>query len=248
MEKKGIRTDKGDWNRFVKGINNAIRRILGTFKAILDEIEELRKQEAEAKAAAQAEHREFWDAVKEYETEIRQKYTYGHGLVASKKMLKLYEFINLNHISTLDDFKDYVGYMYGKVYDLRHDMRELNVKIAECDRILENVQTLKENTRYYNEWYKISDPKKKAAYKSKHDGELRRYHMAKRELEAKYPDLKIPIRKLIQEREQYKEKARAVSSQLDHYKKAASQAYAYKKQIYDAHRERKPIIEAERSL
>lgn len=247
MEKKGIRTDKGDWNRFVRGINSAIRRILGTFKAILDEIEELRKQEAEAKAAAQAEHREFWDAVKEYETEIRQKYTYGHGLVASKKMLKLYEFINLNHISTLDDFKDYVGYMYGKVYDLRHDMRELDVKIAECDRILENVQTLKENTRYYNEWYKISNPKKKAAYKSQHDGELRRYHMAKRELEAKYPDLKIPVKAIMKQRDEYKARYGRMSAQLSEYKKAASQAYAFQKQVRDAHRERKQKRD-ERSL
>ena len=246
MEKKGIRTDKGDWNRFVKGINNAIRKILGTLKAIIDEIEELRKQEAEEKAAAREVHRELWDAIREYEKDIRQKYTYGHGIVASQKMIDLYDFICANSIHSLDDFKDLVGLMYGKVSNLRHDMREIDTKVAECDRILENVQTLKETTRYYNKWFKISDPRKKAEYKSQHDGDLKRYHMAKRELEAKYPDLKIPVKAIMRQRDEHKERYGRMSAQLSYYKKAAGQAYALQKQVRDAHIERKQKREERR--
>lgn len=237
MEKKGIKTEKGEWNQFVKAINNAIRKILGTFKNVLDEIEEMRRKEAEEKAASLAERKEFWSAIGEYEKDVRERYTYGKGLVASKKMIKLHEFIIDNNISNLDDFKDFAGLMYGRLSDLRQRMRELDKKIAECDHILERVETFNENAGYFKAWYKISDQKKKAAYKAEHEYELKRYHAAERELKAKYPDMKIPVREIRKQRDAYRAEAKQLSEQLPDYKKAADQAYAFQKQIRDKYRE-----------
>lgn len=247
MEKKGIKTDKGDWNRFVKAINGAIRKILGTFKSVLDEIEEMRKQEAEAKAEAQAQRKEFMDAIGEYEKEIRKKYTYGRGIVATKKMLKVHEFIINNHISSLDDFKDFTRVMYDRLYKHRHEMIDLEKKIAVLNRVLERYETYKENAPYYKAWYKISDPKKKAAYKAKHDYELKMYHIAERELKGAYPDMKIPVRDITKKRDELKAKYSILATKLPDYKKAADQAYKFQKQLRDAHQERKQKRE-ERSL
>ena len=248
MEKKGIKTEKGEWNRFVKAINNAIRRILGKLKSVLDDIEELRKIEAEEKAAAQANHKEFWDAVKEYEADIRQKYTYGHGLVASKKMIRLYEFINMNHISSLDDFKDFTKTMYDRAYKLRHEMRDLNDKIKKCDDVLRYADHYKKYAPYYREWYKISNPKKKEAYYEAHREQLSLYHCAVRELKPTYPDMKIPVKAIMKKRDEYKAEYSRLSCRLPEYDKAAKQAFALQKQVADAHRERvqRRVIERSR--
>ena len=248
MEKKGIKTEKGDWNRFIKAINNAIRRILGKLKSVLDDIEELRRIEAEEKAAAQAERKEFWDAIKEYETDIRQKYTYGHGLVASKKMIKLYEFINMNHISSLDDFKDFTKVMYDRVYNLRHEMRDLNDKINKCNEVLRYAEHYKKYTPYYKEWYKISNTKKKTAYYEKHREELSLYHCAVRELKPTYPDMKIPVKAITKKLDEYKTELSRLSYRLPEYDKAAKQAFALQKQVADAHREKvqRRVIERSR--
>lgn len=244
MEAKGITTDKGEWNRFVKGINKAITKILNVFKTIIDDIEDMKRSKADVSAWSA----DFWDAIEEYERALQGEYEYGRKRIVSKKMIDLYSFVSCNNIRDLDSLSDYSKIMYEKLDNIRHEARNWEEKVKGCDRILDLYEKMKHWEGVYKQWYGISDPKKKKAFVSEHEPQLNAYHMAKRELKKEYPDLKIPIRKLIQEREQYKEKARAVSSQLDHYKKAASQAYAYKKQIYDAHRERKPIIEAERSL
>lgn len=245
MEKKGTKTEKGEWNRFVKAVNHAIRKILGTFKNILDGIEEMRKKETEEKTAALAGRKEFWSAIDEYEKEIRGKYTYGKGIVANKKMIKLYEFIISNNISNLEDFKDYTGLMYSRLRDLRHRMKELDAKKAECDHILKRLETLKENSGYYKSWYKITDPRKKAAYRAEHEYELKRYHAAERELKAKYPDMKIPVREIMRQRDKYMEEAGKLSKQLPDYKKAADQAYAFQKQIRDRYGKHKQSREKE---
>lgn len=72
--------------------------------------------------------------------------------------------------------------------------------------------------------------------------------MADRELRKIYPDMKIPVKELLRQRESYVLKAREASRNLEHYDKAAKQAYALKKQVYEAHRERKLQRTQERSL
>lgn len=247
MEKKGIKTDKGDWNRFVKAINGVIRRILGTLKAVLDEIEEMRRQDAETKAETKALHREFWDAVGEYEREIREKYAYGRGKVASRKILEVHEFIINNSVSNLDDFKNLTHVMYDRLSKHRREMIDLEKKISAFNKVLERYETYKENARFYKAWYGISDPKKKAAYKAEHDYELKRYHATERELKAIYPDMKIPLREITKKRDELKTRYGIMASQLPDYKKAADQAYKFQKQIADAQRERAQRRNDERS-
>ena len=92
MEAKGITTEKGDWNRFVKAINRAVTRILGIFKSVIDDIDEMKK----AKADAKAKNTDFWEAIEEYRQALQGTYNYGRSRVVSKKMIDLYSFISCN--------------------------------------------------------------------------------------------------------------------------------------------------------
>ena len=237
MEKKGIRTDKGDWNRFVKGLNRTITFILGVFKSIIDDIDETKKQ----KAADVAYKKELFDAIEDYKKTIEAKYYDGKNKLKSKKMIELYTFILNNHITDIDSFRDYSKLMWDKVSETRQATRKVEDRISEIDSILRHFKQYKENRAVYKKWYEMPAGKKKNEFAEKYDGRLRIYHMAERELKKLFPDMKIPVKALMKEREELREKAIGLSHQLEHDKRAANQAYAFKKQIYEPHVKKKTI-------
>lgn len=237
MEKKGIRTDKGDWNRFVKGLNKTITFILGVFKSIIDDIDETKKQ----KAADAAYKKEFFDAIEDYKKTIEAKYYDGKNKLKSKKMIELYTFILNNHITDIDSFRDYSKLMWDKVSETRQAARKVEDRISEIDSILRHYDQYKENRAVYKKWYEMPAGKKKNEFAEKYDGRLRIYHMAERELKKLFPDMKVPVKSLMKEREELREKARGLSYQLEHDKRAANQAYAFKKQIYEPHVKKKTV-------
>ena len=237
MEKKGIRTDKGDWNRFVKGLNRTITFILGVFKSIIDDIDETKKQ----KAADVAYKKELFDAIEDYKKTIEAKYYDGKNKLKSKKMIELYTFILNNHITDIDSFRDYSKLMWDKVSETRQATRKVEDRISEIDSILRHFKQYKENRAVYKKWYEMPAGKKKNEFAEKYDGRLRIYHMAERELKKLFPDMKIPVKALMKEREELREKAIGRSHQLEHDKRAANQAYAFKKQIYEPHVKKKTI-------
>lgn len=54
MEKRGIRTELGEWNRYVRSINQSITNLLGFIKSIMDTIAELSAEHREEKRASEA--------------------------------------------------------------------------------------------------------------------------------------------------------------------------------------------------
>ena len=46
MEKRGIRTEKGEWNRYIKSINRTMKKLLSYIAEIREAIRELKKEEA----------------------------------------------------------------------------------------------------------------------------------------------------------------------------------------------------------
>ena len=246
MEKKGIRTDMGDWNRFIKALNDGLRNIFDMIRAIIEVIEEVKREQAEAKAVAESNWKELQAALDEYETELRQKYTYAHGRIASQKMIDLHCFVINNDIRRLDDFEDVVKMLYGNVSDAKRELKQTEDEKKECDRIINLWDKLQENLKYYKKWYKISEPEKKAAYAEAHHGELNIYHMAARELKKTYPDLTVPIKAIKKKRDDLKERTVGLRDRYKKYEAAAKQAYVFNKQVYGKHMERKRMAERSR--
>lgn len=54
MEKRGIRTEKGEWNRYIKSINQTMKKLLLHIAGIRDAIKELKKEETKTKAEKKA--------------------------------------------------------------------------------------------------------------------------------------------------------------------------------------------------
>ena len=233
MEKKGIRTEKGEWNRYIKSINRAIRKLLSFISDLLSEIEKLKKEEAKVRT----NHNDLSEAVYSYLDKTEgQRY---RAETKVKMTAEVLNFIEKNHITKLEDFQNTVTGLYEKVTTLRKEIRGLEAEKKGVEEILRMYTRYKGTLPVYKEWYAISNAKKKAAFETAHHGELTRFHMAERMLKKEYPDMRIPVKTLTRKTEELTSAIKAISPELEKAKKEASQAYKLKCQIADTYKRTK---------
>lgn len=123
MEKKGIRTEKGEWNRLIRSLNRNIRKLLEKIKSIMTEIAELKEEEKAARMEAERRKEEYRSdldevmaALKEYTDTKKEKNAYYGG----KAWAEAISFINRYSICRLDDFEKVVGKLYDiQFFDLK---------------------------------------------------------------------------------------------------------------------------------
>lgn len=184
MEAKGIVTEKGSLNRWIKEINKGILTISKQVKDILYNIAELMR--LIAKKEAEAKQPELADYINSYFAKRNETAdTFSRGRQKAKATnLKMHatviNYLMANHIATLEDFKSFLSEKQSDIHDLNESMKVKSARMKE----------LKDMIRY-GEWYQEAQPilkelcstknaKRKAQIKSENDEALRRYHIAKR--------------------------------------------------------------------
>lgn len=184
MEAKGIVTEKGSLNRWIKEINKGIQTISKQVKDILSNIAELMRLIAEKEA--EAKQPDLADYINSYFAKRNETAdTFSRGRQKAKATnLKMHatviNYLMAKHIATLEDFKSFLSEKQSDIYDLNESMKVKSARMKE----------LKDMIRY-GEWYQEAQPilrelcstknaKRKAQIKSKNDEVLRRYHIAKR--------------------------------------------------------------------
>lgn len=65
MEKRGIRTEKGEWNRYIKSINQTMKKLLSYIDGIRETIKELKQEEAKAEKKGVEEMLRMYQQYKE---------------------------------------------------------------------------------------------------------------------------------------------------------------------------------------
>ena len=184
MEAKGIVTEKGSLNRWIKEINKGILTLSKQVKDILSNIAELMRLIAEKEA--EAKQPDLADYINSYFTMRNETAdTFSRGRQKAKATnLKMHatviNYLMAKHIATLEDFKSFLSEKQSDIYDLNESMKVKSARMKE----------LKDMIRY-GEWYQEAQPilkelcstknaKRKAQIKSENDEALRRYHIAKR--------------------------------------------------------------------
>ena len=184
MEAKGIATEKGNLNRWIKEINKGILTLSKQVKDILSNIAELMRLIAEKEA--EAKQPDLADYINSYFAKRNETAdTFSRGRQKAKATnLKMHatviNYLMAKHIATLEDFKSFLSEKQSDIHDLNESMKVKSARMKE----------LKDMIRY-GEWYREAQPilrelcstknaKRKAQIKSKNDEVLRRYHIAKR--------------------------------------------------------------------
>ena len=184
MEAKGIVTEKRSLNRWIKEINKGILTLSKQVKDILSNIAELMRLIAEKEA--EAKQPDLADYINSYFAKRNETAdTFSRGRQKAKATnLKMHatviNYLMVNHIATLEDFKSFISEKQSDICDLNESMKVKSARMKE----------LKDMIRY-GKWYREAQPilrdlcstkngKRKAQIKSEKDEVFRRYHIAKR--------------------------------------------------------------------
>ena len=235
MEKKGIQTDVGNWNRLIKATNAIIKRLRSEISELANWISSLQKEIAQNKSLEKyqkAESNAFVQALQSYYDERNAGAYSNKAKVRNiKQQAEAINFLTENKISTLNDLEGFVRSMYAKVSDIQQQMKPISEEQKEIKEILKAYEDYERYRPIYSTMYAIRNAKEKERFKEKHRAELNQYYMSRRILSEHYPDNKVPVAKLKNRLEELNTDYSAYYDEYKSLKAEASKDYSLQKAI-----------------
>ena len=196
MEAQGIRTNKGNLNRWIKATNNLLRSVKKKLADLLDWLKEVKEVLDKPQSPALAQ------ILGEYYS-IRNAGAYSNKAKANniKRYSEDFTFLESKGLRTVDDLESYVSGLSGKMFDLNESMREKAKGMKALNDLIRQAED-------YTRLKPIVDAippkggwgKKHEKYMVAHDSEIRQFYAVKRKLD----NADISIKKLTPEKWQKK--------------------------------------------
>jgi hypothetical protein len=166
MERKGIRTERGDINRYVAVTNSKLSQQRARIKHAKNWLYSVPIQNAPTMLDMMnhiADSRNFVSQAKR----VKNVQTYAKVLM----------FVQQNSVYNLEQLAVKVEDMSQKHYDTASAIKEKSRRIGTLNKHLEQYEILKQTKGVYQKCAKL-DPKKRGAFEEKHTEELRQYRDA----------------------------------------------------------------------
>lgn len=193
MEKKGIRTEKGDMNRLIRATNALTRKLKAAISAIREMLSELRAEAKEKKALT------VMEVLSEHYGErnaVANTFAYGRDKAKVgnlKKLSNQRNYLLSKGIVTIDDLDAYLSSVEHKQHSMNDGMRKKATHIKELNELLRNADNYERYKPVSDELNKIRWKGKREDYQREHDSELTMFYMAQRLLKKNLTkDGKIP--------------------------------------------------------
>lgn len=188
MEARGIETDKGKLNRWIR----SIRRTFTDIKAMITELKE-------ALNGIKAEMSKF-DA-ENIATLLNAYYDKRNARACSKKAraanfqkhVETFNYLQSKGIATLDDLKETVSKMGDDVSERQKSIRNRQDRMKELTDLIHYAESYQRTRPIYDEMNAIRWKKKREAFRREHDGELRLFYASRRHLAEHVNGKKLPV-------------------------------------------------------
>ena len=190
MEAKGIRTDKGDMNRWIRRINSMRKNIASMLKELFAALREINRELKAQKAP------DLVEIITDYYSNRNSGAWSVYAKVGNlKNMSQLVNYVRENNLHTVADLEARVSAQQEKL-DVRSDScKSIEAKLKETAELLRQAQNYADTKPIYDEWYRIKFKGKKDKFKEEHESELRKYYAAERKLKPHFHDGKLPLTK-----------------------------------------------------
>lgn len=187
MEKKGIRTEKGELNRWIKATNRMIRSMRATIAALKEWIEEAKEILKEPQEVYLADL--LRDSLRMRDTVVM---TYARGRTKAKhnntkRFMEECNYLRQQGVQTLSDFENYLSSVEEKLEEGKSSINQKQQRLKEVQQLMEDAKLYLDLKPVYDEMKKgkYRFAKAKEAYQAVHESELRRFYMVKRRLTEK---------------------------------------------------------------
>ncbi len=177
MERKGIRTIKGDTNREIKSINAKISALLKRIDVLDNELSKMKEIPKEDSLLEML--------MRFHDNGIKFSEVRGVSVSNLKKITKfkdlthLIAFVQGHNIGTLSELAEKSSQTRETLKSHKRELIGKQSRIKELEELLNNYPRYKENKAVYLEWQSITNPKKKEKFYDKHYGEIALFKTAK---------------------------------------------------------------------
>lgn len=195
MEAKGIPTDKGDWNRWIKAANNLLRDIRKKIASLTDWIKDIRDELSKPQAPDLADL-----LIAYYNARNAGAWSQKARVGNLKHFAGAVNYLTENGISTLDDLKTRIKAVSDRKEAVNDALKAMSARKKELEELLRYVDLYQETKPVYDEWKSIKWKGKREKFEREHEGDLRTFHMTRRKLEKhRSPAGEIPVQAWRQE-------------------------------------------------
>ena len=189
MERKGIRTEKGNINRRIKAQNDELHRLQAELERVNAAIAELQKRPQEENLVSIL-MRFYGNG---------EKFAEARGLKLGnlKKAAKLRDvtravaFLNDHNIRTMSELSEKHAALEAEYTDLKGKIIARQKRMKALSELLNNYEHYKPNKAAYDEWCAITNPKKKEKYYAAHSSEIEVFKAARSFYDKKLSGAKI---------------------------------------------------------
>ena len=194
MEKKGIRTEKGEFNRWIKATNAVIRDIKKKIALLFDWIAEAKAELAKPQAP------NLVSLLNAYYTSRRAGAYSQKGKVSNlKEMNETFNYLRANGIYSLEDLESRVSEHSAATESLKKTLDEQTARMKAIKQLYDSSAAFQSLKPVYDGLQKIKFEKPRAKYKAEHEAELKQFYAARRKLTGEFPDGKVDMKKLSDE-------------------------------------------------
>ena len=181
MEKRGIQTEKGNLNRWIKATNKMILAAEKKVNALEKWVSENRRSE-------------LIQSLNAYNS-LRNAGAYSQTAKIKnlKELADDVNFLKENGIETFEDLQAKITELGVQVDDFKARSNEKSAQLKEIDNLLIWAQHYAENKPVADELAKIKWKAKREKFQAENENALRLYHMAERKLKPYFKNGKLPI-------------------------------------------------------
>ena len=191
MEKKGIRTEKGEFNRWIRATNAVIRDIKKKITSLMGWIADMKAELAKPQTP------DLVSLLNAYYTQRKAGAYSQKGKISNlKEMNETFNYLRANGIYTLEDLESRVKEHSTTTESLKKTLDEQNARMKAIKRLYDYSATFQSLKPVYDGLQKIKFEKSRGKYKAEHADELKMFYTARRKLTEEFPDGKVDMKKL----------------------------------------------------
>lgn len=211
MEAKGIRTDKGDLNRWIRKTNDLIRSLKKKISVLLDWLKEAHEELSKPQAPNLAQ------LLSEYYTN-RNTGTWSQKAKIGnlKEFNEIVNFLMQNKLTTPVELQKRVSALSEHIDTLKNSMHGKSDRVKELDELLRMVQFCTEGKPVADKLATIKWKGKREQFISENENTLRLYLMAERKLKPYFKNGKLPITAWRNERDRLEQEYKTEQAELSH--------------------------------
>jgi len=243
MEAKGIATDKGDLNRWIRKANHLLRDLRKKIAALTDWLKAAKEELSKPQASTLVELLTAYYAARNAGAWSNK------GKVGNlKQFAEAINYLTEKSLLSLEDFQAHLAAHSRQTEAVHDSMKAMSARKKELGELLRYVDLYREGKSIYDELQGIKWKGRREKFELEHERELKVFHMARRKLEPyRTPAGKIPAqawrqevaeiqRKYQAEYEQYKPMREDLIKLLQ-VKNCVDTALSQKEQAQEKHRE-----------